>query len=122
MLWARPAPALPLPSTIRQGAPIRTQNVDVTSAVTLGAGGTVTITWPAISAPQLDLVLVTVQPAIPGRTSPLTVVSEPSTTDYQVTGIPPGLHCFSAVAAFNGKPPAGIPRAIPSTKECVTVP
>ncbi len=105
-----------------QGAPIRTQNIDVTTAVTLGAGGTVTITWPAISAPQLDLVLVTVQPAIPGRTSPLTVVSEPSTTDYQVTGIPPGLHCFSAVAAFNGKPPAGIPRAIPSTKECVTVP
>ena len=101
---------------------VRTENVDVTSAVTLGAGGTVTVTWPAISAANFDLVLVTVQPAIPDHTNPLTVVEQPTTTQYQITGIPPGQHCFSAIAAFSGRPPAGVPRATPSTKKCVTVP
>ncbi len=101
---------------------VRTENVDVTSAVTLAAGGTVTVTWPAISAANFDLVLVTVQPAIPDHTNPLTVVEQPTTTEYHITGIPPGQHCFSAIAAFSGRPPAGVPRATPSTKKCVTVP
>lgn len=101
--------------------PIPTTDVDVTTAVTLGSGGTVTVTWPQMQAGNFVLMFVKVQPAIPGRTDPLAAFAQAAPTRYQVTGTPPGRHCFSAVAAFSGQPPAGLGHS-PNPKECLTVP
>jgi serine/threonine protein kinase len=92
---------------------------DVTSAVEVAANGTVTVSWKPVEATDLELLLITVRAGTSGTPKPVVVSN--SAGVYRVTGTPPGLHCFQALAYFTGPPPATL-SAPNDTKECFTVP
>jgi hypothetical protein len=87
--------------------------------VTVASDGTVTVDWKPVVATDFELLLIIVRAGTTG-TPKLTGVTN-SAGVYQVTGTPPGLHCFQAQAYFTGPPPAALSETN-NTKECVIVP
>jgi serine/threonine-protein kinase len=96
-----------------------TQGRDVTAAVAVASNGTVTVSWKPVQAADFELLLISVRAGTTGTPSLSGVTNSAGT--YQVTGTPPGLHCFQALAYFTGAPPAAL-STTNHTKECVTVP
>jgi hypothetical protein len=96
-----------------------TQGRDVTSSVTVASNGTVTVSWKPVQASDFELLLISVRAGTSGTPKPVVVSN--SAGVYRVTGTPPGLHCFQALAYFTGPPPPALSIS-KNTKECFTVP